>query len=41
MREIARGMLADLPEAVATAFAVGAFLACTIVCSGWLAGTLP
>jgi hypothetical protein len=41
MREISREMLADLPSAVVTAIAVGAFVAVIAMWSGWLAGALP
>lgn len=41
MREIAQEMLDDLPGALATAVAVGAFVATIAFWSGWLAGALP
>lgn len=40
MREIAREMLSDLPEALATAVAVSCFIAGIAVWSGWFAGVL-
>ena len=41
MSEIAREMLADLPSALLTALAVGAFVLVFSFWCGWFAGALP
>lgn len=38
MREVAREIVLDLPEAMFTAFVVGMFTVCIAVWSGWFIG---